>query len=363
MGKPILNINSQNKDLISSNSIIWQGPDIPCIELCNGDNITSVVYKIAERICEFVGDIDKLKDLDYSCIIGYCETCPKDYSIKSVFELLLNNDCRLKELIEDIQKQITTGNEFILNLDYKCLTADLTAICGNLNVENITIQKVFQVLINNICDIETNQTDLEISINNLQSSMNSLNSSFVNNTPTSISNTCSDNLYKLKFDPNYNPLSGIEPNGTRVKLPGVHLETILDPLLCDINSKLGSDVDFNSAISSQCITDYITASGIINNPTSLSDLQSNDNLILCDLQERINYLEKNCYSLKCSDISLGFSQTYSALNNTVILSFLSNYGTDIPYGFVDVGSTITLTDVNGMTATFPSGNNLTTGYS
>jgi len=42
-----LNYSSENCDPISSNCVIWQGPDIDCIDLCKGDTVSEVIYKLA----------------------------------------------------------------------------------------------------------------------------------------------------------------------------------------------------------------------------------------------------------------------------------------------------------------------------
>ena len=36
---------------MSSNCVIWQGPDIPCIKLCKGDSISDITAKLAEELC------------------------------------------------------------------------------------------------------------------------------------------------------------------------------------------------------------------------------------------------------------------------------------------------------------------------
>ncbi|NCD07639.1 MAG: hypothetical protein EOL97_16135, partial [Spirochaetia bacterium] len=51
----------------SSNCIIWQGPDIPCISLCEGDNITNVVYNLATTFCN-LSDQLQIENFDISCI-------------------------------------------------------------------------------------------------------------------------------------------------------------------------------------------------------------------------------------------------------------------------------------------------------
>jgi hypothetical protein len=37
---------------LSSNCVVWQGPDISCLSLCSGDTITDVVYQLALKVCE-----------------------------------------------------------------------------------------------------------------------------------------------------------------------------------------------------------------------------------------------------------------------------------------------------------------------
>lgn len=42
----------------SSNCIIWEGPNIECIDLCKGDNVTEVVYKLATLLCEIENELE-----------------------------------------------------------------------------------------------------------------------------------------------------------------------------------------------------------------------------------------------------------------------------------------------------------------
>jgi hypothetical protein len=37
---------------ISSNCVIWQGPDIPCIQICNGATVSDVIALLAQEICD-----------------------------------------------------------------------------------------------------------------------------------------------------------------------------------------------------------------------------------------------------------------------------------------------------------------------
>ena len=42
--------NLTNCDPISSNCVIWQGPDLPCVEICTGDTISDVVAALCTEL-------------------------------------------------------------------------------------------------------------------------------------------------------------------------------------------------------------------------------------------------------------------------------------------------------------------------
>ena len=59
-------------DNISSNCVIWQGPDISCIDLCNGDSISEVTAKLATKVCDLITNCvsanPSLAGLDLTCL-------------------------------------------------------------------------------------------------------------------------------------------------------------------------------------------------------------------------------------------------------------------------------------------------------
>ena len=67
-------------DPISSNCVIWQGPDIACIDLCKGDTISIVVAKLAEKLCDIIDATCEcnpdLSGLDLKCIPAPPEANP-----------------------------------------------------------------------------------------------------------------------------------------------------------------------------------------------------------------------------------------------------------------------------------------------
>ena len=61
-----LNLDNKPCSPISSNCVVWQGPDIPCIHLCTGDSISDVVHKLATELCEVLETL-KVSNYDLTC--------------------------------------------------------------------------------------------------------------------------------------------------------------------------------------------------------------------------------------------------------------------------------------------------------
>ena len=64
--KPI-NYDDSGCNSISSNCVLWQGPDIECIDLCKGDTVSEVVYKLANELCTLL-DKFNVDTYDISCV-------------------------------------------------------------------------------------------------------------------------------------------------------------------------------------------------------------------------------------------------------------------------------------------------------
>lgn len=79
----------------SSNCIIWQGPNIECIGLCQGDTITDVIYKLATAYCELSNQL-QADNFDISCI-----ECPEGIdctvdNIQDLLDVLIAKICELQ---------------------------------------------------------------------------------------------------------------------------------------------------------------------------------------------------------------------------------------------------------------------------
>jgi hypothetical protein len=70
---------------ISSNQVIWDGPDIPCIDLCKGDTVTEVVYKLANELCKVVEDLNPTT-YNLECLdLDECE----DITFQQLFQTII----------------------------------------------------------------------------------------------------------------------------------------------------------------------------------------------------------------------------------------------------------------------------------
>jgi len=89
-----LNYDNSPCSPISSNCVIWQGPDLPCIKLCKGDTISDVVEALALELCTIL-DILDIKNYDLTCFdITACG--PKDFI--TLIQFLIDRICALENI-------------------------------------------------------------------------------------------------------------------------------------------------------------------------------------------------------------------------------------------------------------------------
>lgn len=89
MGTPN-NYNQTGCDPISSNCVIWQGRDLPCINVCTNDSISTVIYDIAVELCKLI-DMFDLSTYDLTCL-----ACPNPKDIRELIQLLVTKVCELE---------------------------------------------------------------------------------------------------------------------------------------------------------------------------------------------------------------------------------------------------------------------------
>lgn len=309
----------------TSGMVKWDGPNIPCLDLCNGDTVNEVVYKLATKVCTLVDEHKDLATLDYSCIIDLCNNSncaalsdPERVSLKGIFQILLDNDCKLKDLIATLQNSVNNiSSNLNFELDLKCIEGALISICKS-NI-NYTLNDILQAMINTICDNDSVLLQL----------MNDTGT--LNNNVQSLTESVQSSVYEEPYLSN-----ACIADGNSL----IHHEftDALANKVCDVSSLVGTDAEVESALASSPST---------NPNNNLAQNEYNQWQIISSLMQRITDLENGCCNHNCESISLGYSVDYILESNTYHIIFSYGTGTNIPPYFGDCGSSITISDEHG----------------
>ena len=114
------NSSQENCSPISSNCVTWQGPDLPCLNLCKGDSVSDVVYKVAVEVCNLKNSIG-ISDVDITCLLQICSTTPKPaQTLANILDLLITKVCCLSDFVKTLPTTQNTYTEPTLALT-RCL--------------------------------------------------------------------------------------------------------------------------------------------------------------------------------------------------------------------------------------------------
>jgi archaellum component FlaC len=311
------NKNKTCPEALSNECIVWQGGDVPALGICNGDELSLAEKIIADKVVELIGAIDVSKT-DISCLVGICTDC-EDKSLKSLIQLLFDNQCSLRDLINSSGSSTSSID---LKINLRCLKKfdDF----GNEIPQDLNA--ALQSVVNQVCTSKDKITGLEVKISDLQNQIDAIPA----------------------------PSTQTEPNITTCLTPGLKPVSQVVPLFaqdyCTYKSLIGNDSEISQALSQQCEnlnTEYQTNEGWNLTVDNLSKTISNMWIVICDLKSRIRLIEDNCCKVTCEDIKIGFDIILNSSGDSVNLKFTSKAGTVIPNGFTDCGSIVTITDKAG----------------
>lgn len=310
----------------SSNSIIWAGPEIPCIDLCKGDTISDVQFKVATELCKIIESLD-LSETDLGCI-NDCPTCPQpDRSLKNVIRLLIEAYCSLKEKVDSMGGGGAETQRFDVNL--RCLA--VTDGAGNvLNDDNDT--EIVQTIIDQVCASKFSIDLLTSKVEDLQEIVNAIPPPSELELPE-VPSAC---LY-----------------GGNRDLDVAH--QLLDSAFCQLRTITGMPAAIAGGMSEQQPTlfqQYGSNPNFTAAPATLGEAVANIWIVLCDVHQRVGMIESTCCKASCDDVKIGFGVVLSDSRDSATLRFTSGNGTSIPNGFVDCGSKLTVIDNYGNTAEF-----------
>ncbi len=335
--------NNAGCEPVSSNCVIWQGPDIPCIQLCKGDSITDVTARLAKELCTIMEYL-KVTNYDMGC---FDPVCPTLTNFQELVQFIINQLCVLQTCCE-----ANSGTTQIsLRSSEKVLT----------NETQITVASCFQ-FVNETGDTVTTMTledyaraigtrvcSLILDIANLNTRVTSLESRV-----TTIEETCCNDP-EVELPLISSCVLGPNPGGW----PFLAVLQALETQFCELKAATGTPNALYLAIAKQCAgldtqqslampgTNMASLPGWVtqSNYTNMSNSLNNMWITICDLRAAVLSLAECCQP-GCRDIEIAMSASISGGDLQIFLTGI------LPFGFNDcsgLGSQVTIQDSDGNT--------------
>jgi hypothetical protein len=227
-----LNLDNRPCSPISSNCVIWQGPDIPCIKLCTGDTVSDVIFKLGTELCTIMDQL-KVSNYDLSCLnITACP--PEDF--QALIQLLINKICELNGIPTDPDK--STGCP-------DCVVSVAPCFVEGTNPPITAMQLVdyVQMIANRVCSILAEIQVINDSINNLVNITNDLQYQ-IDNLP----------VYELPKITLTSCAIGSYPVGSQVSLDAL-INVFINNVWCPFYTATGTTSELLAAVAQKCVTD------------------------------------------------------------------------------------------------------------
>lgn len=330
---------------VSSNCVIWQGPDIPCITLCKGDSISDVTYKVATELCTLVDQLD-LVNFNVSC---FPPICPKPENITDLIQFILDQLC-------DLQNGTTPAGSA------KSLVGSSATSCDDVFACQITVAPCFQYT-NAFGDLVTQMslTDYATAIANkvcdIVSDIATINSTLI---------TLSDRIQVFEDCDACNPvIPPIEiPTSCLSAETNIPIETFVEDLeaaFCALQAATGTPTELAGAIAQECIN--LDTTPTINNAAvtynalpgwvsagsynTVADAINNMWITICDIRTAVQSVVTNCCNPSCADVDITMTSSFTSPNLSLVFNGAAP-------GFSDcypAGMYVTITDAYGVSYT------------
>lgn len=319
------NTSEQGCSPVSSNCVIWQGPNLPSINLCTGDTVSDVVYKLAQYI---VDSGNAQLDIDLSCITTAIVT---DMSVDNILTLLINKVCTLQDLVNDLGSGDTVPDP-LLTIAQCFRTTDAYG-----DVQTRMQHTAYTSAIGlKVCEINTtvtSHTSTLASYGNRLTVLEAAVSNPVNNTG-SVTLSCS---------------------GVNTPLSYANAILNIENQICTLRNATGTATALTQAAATQCLnlstatalSKAGTMSAIPGWKTTVSttaDSLTNLWLTVCDLRDAFSAI-KGLIKADCSSVVVDFA-VVSINNGSAANLFFSGYSS-IPSGWTNCsasGSRMTIKD-------------------
>jgi hypothetical protein len=226
-----LNLDNSPCSPTSSNCVIWQGPNIPCIKLCTGDTVSDVIFKLATELCTIIEQLN-VSNYDLSCFAS--TACPPA-DFQALIQFLINQICEAQGITVNTTKSTSAST---------CPDCVVAVAPCFVERDRTTMQLVDYVWMigNRICSLILEIQVIQDSIDNLVLVTNSLQSQ-IDRIP----------VYQL-------PLITLSCNvgsyttGNQVALD-VLLDDYINTVWCPFVGATGTSSELLSAVAQKCVLD------------------------------------------------------------------------------------------------------------
>jgi len=282
---------------VSSNCVVWQGPDIPCIKLCTGDSVSDVIAKLAEELCDLLEQTN-IDSYDLNCLD---KICPKPENFQELIQIIINKICDLEECCNQgtgIPKSLSEcpDNCFVTIapcFQYVNQTGDLVTTLPLVDYVKAIGYKVCQ-LVSQIQVINVTLLDHENRIKYIED------------------NCCNPPTPQEIYILNSCLLGTNPPNGWLIQTVLTNLETAF----CQLRAATGTPAQLYNAIGYQCpnlnLQESLTFPGVnmgslpgwVLVPSNLADSLTNLWITVCDMRATISQIKDCCEEKACPPAEL-----------------------------------------------------------
>ena len=235
-----LNYDNSPCSPISSNCVIWQGPNIPCIKLCTGDTISDVIEKLATELCTVLDTLN-VTNYDLSCF-NLVACGPNDF--QALIQFLIEQICALQTEIITLSDPATSPivNQTKSTGADTLITVAPCFVIGDVTV--MTVSEYAQAIGTRVCSLIVQIASINSNISNLDIRVTALEAA-----PAPVFT-----LPNISVDCT---LSAV------VTAPGTYpMDVVLNALInddtygyCALVTALGTSAEILTAVLSQCIAD------------------------------------------------------------------------------------------------------------
>jgi hypothetical protein len=342
-------VTTNGCDNISSNCVIWQGPDIACIDLCTGDTVSDVVAKLATEVCTIITDgvtaNPNLTGLDLTCL-NIPGTTPT--TLVPVLQAMVNQICANKGSgqIFTTSSSLSTERQVQNDLPLMTLPACLQYNDPSGNpVTQLRLDEFSTLIANQVC------TNLS-SINVINSTLSSYGSRL--DILEACVLPCSGVVAETQVIPtciiNVGQLTDVSVLLLALEARFCALETAVG-LPSAINSAIGQSVIVGTT---STLTDTSSSYGSIvgwnNDASDLAQSVQNAWVVIDDMYTAIQSIQQNCCSSGCEAVSFQYTVTNILAASGLIEGLNFNFSSSsIPNDFTDPSgySNLSVTDGDG----------------